>query len=517
MKLPQYSQLFLSLPPTSSSSQSAESQVKDAIQSLQQADSDNDFRYHEQYTITLTTPMFGGGVITGQVDPVAPVRASSVRGHLRFWWRATRGVVYTNVAELAQREAEVFGHTANSSPFSIWVEHNDELAKIEPKSHTHKRKMQGIPPYLFQLPRDSTGTKWQGLEKYAFILHIKWSAHFFEYDKQDDVEQKCDVEQEQKMKLRIKPQYMEQMKQWQNDLQAALWAWINFGGVGARTRKGCGSLYSEPFSPTSEDCQNKYTLQDWFNRKQKDLNVCLLPAGQYRPWPTLRSEFYTKFNSPFQENRKIWNTSIEDYKKFRQQRPVTKQYSDKKGREIDKFGRSYWPEADSIRAAFNTAYWKHDQPKHYFSQSNTPVIAYPRAELGMPINFEFRINDPERKPKDFVGQKQGECEPDRTQLKPKGKERLASPLILKPLAFSSDKGVALIAVLNHPPHGQLCLTQPGICEDIEWLPHIPLHYPKSPLNYKAPDLTETAYTSALQAYVEKAKEAKFCPITCTPQ
>ncbi|WP_411347756.1 type III-B CRISPR module RAMP protein Cmr1 [Paenibacillus sp. WLX2291] len=510
MKLPQYSQLFLSLPPASSSSQLAESQVKDAIQSLQQAaHSDNDSPHHEQYTITLTTPMFGGGVIAGQVDPVAPVRASSVRGHLRFWWRATRGAVYTNVAELAQREAEVFGHTANSSPFSIWVEHKDELAEIKPKIHEYKNEILGIPPYLFQFTQDGKGTKWYGLEKYAFILHIKWSPHFFEYDKQDDVEHQW--------QLRIKPQYIEQMKQWQCDLRAALWAWINFGGVGARTRKGCGSLYSESFSPSSEDCKNKYKLQKWFNQQQKDFNVCLLPAGEYRPWPTLRSEFYTKFDSFSQRNRKIWNILIEDYKKFRQQRPITKQYCSKKKRNINKFGRSYWPEADSIRAAFKTAYWKHDRPTHYFSQSNTPVIAYPRAELGMPINFEFRINDPEREPKDFVPQKQGKCEPDRTQLKPKGKERLASPLILKSLAFSPDEGVALIAVLNHPPHGQLCLTQPGICEDIEWLPNIPLHYPKSPLNYKAPDLTETAYTSALQAYVEKAKEAKFCPITCTPQ
>ena len=35
----------------------------------------------------LITPMYGGGVRPGEVDTEMPVRASAVRGQLRFWWR----------------------------------------------------------------------------------------------------------------------------------------------------------------------------------------------------------------------------------------------------------------------------------------------------------------------------------------------------------------------------------------------------------------------------------------------
>ena len=36
------------------------------------------------YTIKLITPMYGGGVVAGVVDEEMPVRATSIRGHLRF-------------------------------------------------------------------------------------------------------------------------------------------------------------------------------------------------------------------------------------------------------------------------------------------------------------------------------------------------------------------------------------------------------------------------------------------------
>ena len=35
----------------------------------------------------LITPMYGGGVRPGEVDTEMPIRASAVRGQLRFWWR----------------------------------------------------------------------------------------------------------------------------------------------------------------------------------------------------------------------------------------------------------------------------------------------------------------------------------------------------------------------------------------------------------------------------------------------
>ncbi len=39
----------------------------------------------------LITPLFGGGVEPAHSDPITVVRATEIRGHLRFRWRATRG------------------------------------------------------------------------------------------------------------------------------------------------------------------------------------------------------------------------------------------------------------------------------------------------------------------------------------------------------------------------------------------------------------------------------------------
>ncbi|WP_237667752.1 type III-B CRISPR module RAMP protein Cmr1 [Vibrio sp. V33_P6A3T137] len=46
----------------------------------------------ESYSCTLVTPMYGGGVKAGEVDNDMPIRASAIRGQLRFWWRIACGV-----------------------------------------------------------------------------------------------------------------------------------------------------------------------------------------------------------------------------------------------------------------------------------------------------------------------------------------------------------------------------------------------------------------------------------------
>ena len=60
------------------------------------------------YDIEVITPLFGGGVEAGVNDPITLIRPSSIRGHLRFWWRATRGAAFSTAAEMRQREAKPF-------------------------------------------------------------------------------------------------------------------------------------------------------------------------------------------------------------------------------------------------------------------------------------------------------------------------------------------------------------------------------------------------------------------------
>ncbi|WPD23144.1 MAG: type III-B CRISPR module RAMP protein Cmr1 [Candidatus Electrothrix scaldis] len=39
------------------------------------------------YKIEVITPIFGGGVKAGEPDTKMPIRASAIRGQLRYWWR----------------------------------------------------------------------------------------------------------------------------------------------------------------------------------------------------------------------------------------------------------------------------------------------------------------------------------------------------------------------------------------------------------------------------------------------
>ena len=58
----------------------------------------------------VITPLYGGGEETQKADSITTVRATEVRGHLRFWWRATRGGAFNgNLKEMKKREEELWG------------------------------------------------------------------------------------------------------------------------------------------------------------------------------------------------------------------------------------------------------------------------------------------------------------------------------------------------------------------------------------------------------------------------
>ncbi|MGB7213436.1 MAG: type III-B CRISPR module RAMP protein Cmr1, partial [Gammaproteobacteria bacterium] len=53
--------------------------------------------------LEVLTPILGGSHQTRAIDDVDVIRAPSVRGHLRFWWRALYAAQFANTNELYQR------------------------------------------------------------------------------------------------------------------------------------------------------------------------------------------------------------------------------------------------------------------------------------------------------------------------------------------------------------------------------------------------------------------------------
>jgi CRISPR-associated protein Cmr1 len=78
----------------------------------------------------IITPMFMGGA-----DGVTPeLRAPSIKGAMRFWWRAMNGGL--RLAALKEQEGKIFGDTSSRSKFALRLEDVDiKIVKSRPTPH----------------------------------------------------------------------------------------------------------------------------------------------------------------------------------------------------------------------------------------------------------------------------------------------------------------------------------------------------------------------------------------------
>ena len=79
----------------------------------------------------VITPMF----LAGADGSTPELRAPSIKGALRFWWRAMNG--HLNLKELKEQEGKIFGDTVKRSLFAIRV-NETSIKKGEEKSVPHK-------------------------------------------------------------------------------------------------------------------------------------------------------------------------------------------------------------------------------------------------------------------------------------------------------------------------------------------------------------------------------------------
>jgi CRISPR-associated protein Cmr1 len=318
------------------------------------------------------TALYGGGAEAGSNDAGDPFRIPGIRGQLRFWWRATIGGQYDEVSRLREAEAAIWGSTEQASRVRLRIlsaVRGTERSAAGPGPDGRWQKLQ--PDYaLFpaQEDRKRIGKVYVGGR---FRMEIAAPA-----DTLDEVD-------------------------------AALWAWLTFGGIGGRTRRGAGALYCQPYAYT------------WKPEAFKG-------DGTPRPWPTLKS------GSAVMGSRKLswsecWNECIALLREFRQQQRFRPR------------GRSRWPEPDEIRRLRDQ--WA---PQH---APENPEHAFPRAALGLPIIFHFKTDgDPEPNTLNVIAED--------------GKEaRMASPVILKPWATSTSEAIPLLVVLNAPGPPRRTLRQ----------------------------------------------------------
>ncbi|MGB9606677.1 MAG: type III-B CRISPR module RAMP protein Cmr1, partial [Bryobacteraceae bacterium] len=252
-----------------------------------------------QYRISVITPLVGGGVEPHRNDPIWLIRPTAVRGHLRFWWRATRGMDFRTTAELFAREGQIWGTTKGPGGRALASPVEIEISILNGGQQVRWQDFRKAAYVLFAFRQIPNGQVQKGV---CFSLFVRYPL-----DLRDDVE-------------------------------TAIWAWVNFGGIGARTRRGCGALFCPALSPPNQDIAN------WFEQQRQDRGLLTAPANPHAPWTCLaqRPLVHLLPTNPID----AWDQAVALLRDFRQEVGFARNPG--AGGRVP--GRSRWPEADSIRA-----------------------------------------------------------------------------------------------------------------------------------------------------------------------
>ncbi len=354
----------------------------------------------------LITPLFGGGVTPGEADPVTIIRGTEIRGQLRFWWRACRGGNYQSVKSLKKAEDEIWGAASKK----LAKDKNLKEANQKNEQTTLKATVQiavekiseGTPKAPFRVERGKAKANQQIAPGYAaFPLQPT----------DDDIRNNAPLKNIQKdVTFNVTISFPTEYK---TEIEAALWAWETFGGIGARTRRGFGALCLLKIDNVNDtNLPASTNVRSWMNEK---LTLYVAEGKPLENIPHISRSLQFKVTRPSESPFEAWNNLIKRLSGFRQF---------PNGRD----GRSKWPEAEAIREITGDRYNKYPKLSH--------PKKFPRAAFGLPIVFHFKDDDI-GDPKDTTLQRAEE-----------EKERLASPLILRPLACNDGKAVGLALLLE---------------------------------------------------------------------
>lgn len=349
----------------------------------------------------LITPLFGGGVTPAEADPVTVVRGTEVRGHLRFWWRATQGGRFNgDLAAMKEAEDNLWGaaaseHVRGPSRVQVVVTVTNEGTLDRPFEVGQNRRpssrngsvVPGYAAFPLQPPQNEAKPGMQTKSVRAGVVFDLKIDFPFENRK---------------------------------EIEATLWAWETFGGLGARTRRGFGALRC-----MKVDGKEHSLLST--NRVEQQIRQAMQNYVSSGKWPNHVAHLSQtpghnlKVAGRGRDAVTAWQTLIKKLQRFRQNRDGNRG-----------FGLSSWPEPNAIRSLVGKP----------IKGNRTLVNKFPRARFGLPVVFHMPhdsgIDDLSLQGTEF--------------------DRLASPLILRPLACADGAvGLALILVAPQEPLNGLIL------------------------------------------------------------
>lgn len=357
--------------------------------------------WSQTYQCELITPMVGGGITSWQPDKKQPVRSQSVKGQLRFWWRTMQN--FPSAGALKAAEDQLWGSTNNGPRVRVQIKNATILAE--------------------KTLRRTEGNNQQNMNYENYPGYVLFPM---QGQKEDDGSyvQSFDLITGLSFDLVVSSDSLTELEQQAVENSVALW--ILFGGLGARTRRGCGSLYCAAVMDRFADGSAIKTFLRGFVPATPPS-----PAPGSSPYPVLANCRFGFQASPT-DPVPLWRTYLHtDYRSIRQEN-IGRDPGGKKP------GRSRWPEPDVIRSL--TGRTAGHPPRHRDQW-------FPRGAFGLPIQTKFNTHPEFGTPLDPEGE---------FTLRPTGQERWPSPLILKVIRLNATTSAKIWLLLNH--------TQPSALE-----------------------------------------------------
>lgn len=342
----------------------------------------------------VITPVFGGGVSNATADTerhlkepdrITPIRGAAIRGQLRFWWRVLRN--QKDQKKLWEEEKRIWGMASAPGAVSI------KIVQSIPRS-VGEDSAEWEPVPVFRCTFNHQKQRWS-VSPQREMKEIAYAAFPLQPPKEvlnRREEPRAGVLHRLKREVTLVLQFPALLKE---QIDETLTAWLILGGVGGRTRRGFGSIVSDDL------CTDPIL---WLTKKG-------FPFAYSQPTET--------------DPQAMLRLGLGKLQRFRQGQQVGRnQGSDKSMPE--KAGRSRWPEPECIRSLTGRSDARH-------TDRLVSVDKFPRAAFGMPIIFHFQSSE----------------DPKDCQLKPNGRERLASPLIIRPYRALDGKYGCLAVLLPY--------------------------------------------------------------------
>lgn len=285
-------------------------------------------------TCELITPLYGGGVKSSIVDLSLPIRASSIRGQLRFWWRILAKYKWKLGNTKAIQNAE----------FALWGGQGDEdggrasqvFFKVTdvPKENILKNYLKPYDEFRLQyvlFPAANETKPELKPHRLLDIRGIQWTLSFaFSLQLEKDEVRKQQV------------------------IETLNW-WANFGGLGFRSRKGMGAVHVS-------ECLDYPEIIQVLTQQDVQLADCQLVR-----------------RGAIADSLQALRSAVEKLSSFRQGVNLGRNA----GQQANRPGRSRWPEPDAMRRIVGRGYDSNHSPEHPAGN------IFPRALFGLPVLLHF--------------------------------------------------------------------------------------------------------------------------------